>query len=115
MTAGAQSLLGFYERLRRSWSPETGQHWRPDNPAAGQCGVTALVVQDHFGGTILKTDVNGAWHFYNQVDGRRFDVTMRQFDSPIGYDDLPSDRAEAFADCSRQSYELLRDRLRSGR
>lgn len=112
MTAGTRSLVGFYERLRRSWSVETGRHWRLDNPAAGQCGVTALVVHDEFGGDIPKTDVNGAWHFYNQVDGRRIDFTMSQFDSPISYEDHPSNRAEALNDCSRQQYKLLRERVR---
>ena len=58
--------------------------------------MTALVVHDRFGGEILKTDVNGAWHFYNRIDGKRVDFTgMSQFDSPIGYDDVPSSRDEA--------------------
>ncbi len=111
MTAGTRSWLSFYDRLRRSWSVETGRHWRPDNPAAGQCGVTALIVQDQFGGKILKTDINGAWHFYNRIDGRRTDFTIGQFDSPISYDDLPSSRGEALDDCSQQQYELLRNRV----
>ena len=80
-------------------------------PASGQCGVTALVVHDKFGGEILKTDVNGAWHFYNRIDGKRVDFTMGQFDSPIGYDDVPSNRDEALGDCSRQQYELLKGRV----
>ena len=75
------------------------------------CGVTALVVHDELGGEILKTDVNGAWHFYNRIDDKRIDFTMSQFDSPIGYDDMPSNRAEALSDCSEQQYELLRARV----
>jgi hypothetical protein len=108
MTAGAQRLQAFYQQLRHAWSMETSRHWSADNPAAGQCGVTALVVQDKFGGDILKTGVNGAWHFYNRIDGRRVDFTMSQFDSPILYDDLPSSRDEALADCSPQQYALLK-------
>ena len=110
MTAGSALLVDFYQQLQRSWSTETGSGWQPDNPASGQCGVTALVVQDKFGGEILKTDVNGAWHFYNRIDGKRVDFTMSQFDSPIGYDDVPSDRDEALGDCSQQQYELLKGR-----
>ena len=113
MTAGSNALAALFGRLRRSWSVETGRHWRPDNPAAGQCGVTALVVQDAMGGTILKTQVNAAWHFYNLVDGRRIDFTMGQFSSPIAYDDIPSSRAEALSDCSPEQYELLRSRVGS--
>ena len=59
MTAGSSFLVDFYQQLRRSWSIETSSHWTHDNPASGQCGVTALVVHDKFGGEILKTDVNG--------------------------------------------------------
>ena len=73
--------------------------------------MTALVAQEKFGGEILKTDVNGAWHFYNRIDGRRVDFTMKSIHSPIGYDDVPSSRDEALGDCSRQQYELLKGRL----
>lgn len=115
MTGGCPSLIDLYDKLREAWSAATGGKWRPDNPAAGQCSVTALVVQDELGGEILKTDVDGAWHFYNRIDGRRVDFTMSQFDSPIGYDDLPSNRQEALADTSIRQYELLLARIRSGR
>jgi hypothetical protein len=111
VTAGSQFLVDLYQRLRNAWSVETGRHWQPGNPAAGQCGVTALVVHDELGGEILKTDVNGAWHFYNRIDDKRIDFTMSQFDSPISYDDIPSNRAEALSDCSEQQYELLRARV----
>jgi hypothetical protein len=113
MTGGSRDVADLYGRLRRSWSIETGRHWKIDNPAAGQCGVTALVVNDTLGGSILKTDVNGAWHFYNVVDGRRVDFTMSQFSGPIFYDDISSDREEALLDCSPEQYELLSSRVRS--
>jgi hypothetical protein len=111
MTAGSAHLVDFYQQLRQSWSIETSSCWQPDNPACGQCSVTALVVHDKLGGEILKTDVNGAWHFYNRIDGRRVDFTMSQFDSPISYDDVPSNRDEALGDCLKQQYELLKIRV----
>ena len=111
MTAGSQPLATLYACLRQSWSVETGRHWKPDNPAAGQCGVTALIVNDELGGLILKTDVNGAWHFYNSIDGKRVDFTMSQFSSPIFYDDVQSNRDEALLDCSEEQYSLLRSRV----
>lgn len=115
MTAGCPSLIDFYRKLREAWSTETGRQWRSDNPAAGQCSVTALVVQDELGGEILKTDVNGAWHFYNQIDGRRVDFTVSQFDSPIGYDDVTSNRLEALDDTSAAQYQRLLGLVRSSR
>jgi hypothetical protein len=103
--------IDLYHRLKQAWSPETGRQWRRDNPACGQCNVTALVVQDQLGGDILKTDVGGEWHFYDYIDGRRWDPTVSQFDAPIGYADLPSSRDEAFGGASRESYEALKRRV----
>src|ERR1700689_2338790 len=111
MTAGDYAIADLYERLRRSWSLETSRHWRHDNPAAGQCGVTALVVHDYIGGSVMKTDVNGAWHFYNFVNGCRYDFSMSQFESLIGYSDIPSNRSEALADTTPEQYEQLRSRV----
>src|SRR3954453_2264275 len=102
--------VALYEVLRRCWSAETGDKWLAENPARGQCSVTALVIQDILGGEILKADGDGAWHFYNRIAGRRWDLTMSQFDRPIGYDDLPSSRDEALSDTSPARYELLRRR-----
>src|SRR5215208_7046889 len=101
----------LYEVLHRSWSVETGSKWLLSNPARSQCSVTALIFQDVFGGDILKTNVDGAWHFYNRIGGRRWDLTMSQFEKPIGYDDLPSNRNEALTDTSWERYQILRTRV----
>jgi hypothetical protein len=109
--AREEAPVELYRRLTKAWSSETGSKWRRDNPACGQCSVTALVVQDLLGGELLKTRVAGAWHFYNRIDGRRWDLTVSQFETPIGYDDLPSSRQEALADTSKQQYVTLVERL----
>lgn len=36
----------LYEALRQSWSIETSSKWTSESPAKGQCGVTALIVQE---------------------------------------------------------------------
>lgn len=43
--------------LDRCWSRDTSSAWSPETPSRGQCGVTALVHQDHFGGEILNRPV----------------------------------------------------------
>ena len=101
------------EKLRSAWSTETSSKWRPDNLACGQCSVTALVLQDLLGGDILKTSVEGQWHFYNSVDGQRLDLTDTQFEQPLEYQDLPSNRSEALEDTSAQQYEILKRRIMS--
>jgi hypothetical protein len=101
----------FAERLRKAWSRETSSLWSPDNSALGQCGVISLVVQDVFGGQILKTLLPQGPHFYNFIDGRRFDFTASQFHELINYHDLPLDREEAMSDTNPGQYRALRERL----
>ncbi|WP_446479894.1 YunG family protein [Bradyrhizobium japonicum] len=72
----------------------TSRQWTPDNPAAGQCNVTALLVHELFGGELLKTPLPAGDHFYNRIEGRRYDFTASQFDQPIAYVDLLTDRAD---------------------
>ena len=94
-----------------AWSAQTATSWRLENPARGQCSVTALVVQDLLGGSILKTRVGSHWHFYNWLDNQRVDLTASQFDVPISYDDLPATRVETFNDTSEGQYQALREAL----
>ena len=94
--------------LRSSWSIKTSGGWQARNPARGQCNVTALLVNDLYGGDILKTPLPDGDHFYNRINGDRIDFTAEQFDSPIGYVDLPSDRTEALAGTTLEKYEALR-------
>lgn len=61
--------------LRKAWSLSTSSQWTPNNPAAGQCNVTALLVHELFGGELLKTPLPAADHFYNRIEGRRYDFT----------------------------------------
>ena len=95
-------------KLRQAWSLRSSTRWTEDSPARGQCGETSLVVQDCFGGDILKTRLpDGRWHFYNRIDGRRFDFTDAQCEAPIVYCDQPASRPEAFADTNGAQYRYL--------
>ncbi len=75
-------LNEFRGALCRSWSVKTSPLWLAENPARGQCNVTALVFNDRFGGDILKTPLGDEWHFYNRVAGTTYDMTGEQFDAP---------------------------------
>lgn len=94
--------------LLHSWSIESSSKWTIDNPAKGQCGVTALVVHDLLQGEIRKTETAGGWHFYNMIDGKRYDLTASQFSEEIVYKDIPSNREEAFADTNERQYNYLK-------
>lgn len=81
--------------LRKAWSASTSSTWTPNNPAAGQCNVTSLLIHELFGGDLLKTPLPAGDHFYNRIGGRRYDFTASQFDQPIAYMDLRTDRTDA--------------------
>ena len=104
--------------LLTSWSSESSTKWKQSNPALGQCGVTALVVQDNLGGEIYKTIVqkpggHPLWHFYNRVNGKFIDFTSSQFDEPVSYENVESERAEAFADTNTEQYAYLSQAVKS--
>lgn len=91
-------LEAIQSNLRESWSVESSSKWTKDNPAKGQCSVSAVVVYQYFGGEILKTKVDGSWHFYNKVNGIIYDFTSDQFEKEIEYSDIPSSVEEAESD-----------------
>lgn len=105
------STDAFGEALKTAWSIRSSNSWTAANPAKGQCSVTSLVAQDLFGGDIVTTRTKGGTHFYNVIDGQRYDFTISQFDYEIAFDDTPSGRAEAFTDTSEQQYTALRQAL----
>ena len=67
--------------LRAAWCAATSANpaWTARNPALGQCAVTALVVQDHFGGDLMRGMVDGESHYWNRIDGVDVDLTLSQF------------------------------------
>ncbi|WP_155593903.1 YunG family protein [Lysinibacillus cavernae] len=99
--------------LRKSWSMQSSSKWSMNNPAKGQCGVTTLVVQDILGGEIKKTFLDEGWHFYNVINGVRMDVTEEQFSYIIEYQDIQSNRAEAFQDTNNAQYSYLKSQVDS--
>jgi hypothetical protein len=106
--------IELYRALRGAWSAETAsppESWSSDNPAKNHCSVTALIVQDHFGGDILSTKTVGGTHFYNLIDGTRWDLTISQFAEPIPFDDTPSSREAAMHDTTPQKYALIAGRI----
>ena len=98
----------LYNIFKKCWSIESSTKWEEANPAKGQCQVTALVFHDYFGGIILKTNVNGEWHFYNRINNQVLDLTSVQFDTPIDYQDIEATAEEALIYCSREQYKYLK-------
>ncbi|WP_280404026.1 YunG family protein [Nocardia brasiliensis] len=80
------------QALRSSWAADTCSPddvarapWDFGNPAWGHCDITALVVQDVFGGDLMLGDVylveeQRGFHWWNRLpDGAEVDLTLEQF------------------------------------
>ncbi|WP_280395152.1 YunG family protein [Nocardia brasiliensis] len=80
------------QALRSSWAADTCSPddvaraaWDFGNPAWGHCDITALVVQDVFGGDLMLGDVylveeQRGYHWWNRLpDGAEVDLTLEQF------------------------------------
>lgn len=70
-------------KLSDAWSRGTSadpEHWTTDNPALGQCAVSALIIQDLLGGQLLRTEINHVSYYWNTLmNGQQVDVTIQQF------------------------------------
>ena len=106
------------EALEKAWSSDTAVQWSKENPANGQCNVTASVIQDLFGGEILRTRYPTFWHYYNRIDGIRCDLTDSQFSrpgarfsAPESYDDKTSSLTEAMEGIPQREFDALRKAL----
>ncbi len=71
--------------------------------------MTALVVHDLLKGKILKTPTHQGWHYYNYINGERYDFTASQFPQEMDYQDIVSNREEAFSDTNQQQYAYLKN------
>lgn len=58
--------------------------WNDSNPSSGQCAVSALIINDYFGGDIVWADAllpsgQKISHYFNIIDGKTIDLTRSQF------------------------------------
>lgn len=107
--------------LLLSWSDKTSVCFATDAaPSYGQCAPTAIVIWETFGGEILKTD---GWppdgrHFYNRIDGTRYDFTADQFEMPdyshkVEYKDILSNATEAESETMAGQIDEMREAFRN--
>ena len=113
------TLAGLCNALHGAWCAETALGaWSPYCPNLNQCAVTALAVQDYFGGELLRCETtDGGSHYWNRLpDGTEVDLTARQFEHidkrPLRETVVIRRRAHvlSFPD-THQRYELLRSRI----
>lgn len=106
--------------IRPSWAADTSDDpdtWSASNPARGQCAVTAMVVRDYFGGSLLIAPVlrDGKpveMHCWNVLPGgAHLDLTADQFDYEFELGD-PVDREPVVDHTGVNRHQLLADRVR---
>ncbi len=84
------TLAKLEQVIRDAWGPDTCDvkdpgEWSPDNPARGQCGVTAIVLKELIGGDLVRADVHAGTtrvggHYWNRLPGGLdLDLTREQF------------------------------------
>lgn len=90
--ATAEALLPFYNKLKNAWckescSPSLRKNWPNGNVAKGQCFVTAIAVQETFGGEIFELKIaENEIHYYNVINGEIVDLSSEQFGENITVD-----------------------------
>jgi hypothetical protein len=94
------------------------QDWHAGNAARGQCGVTALIIQDLLGGELIlgevfAGDAKVGYHYWNRLaDGREVDLTADQFHpQEVVVGGQVQQRPPGPPRRCRQQYEILRDRV----
>lgn len=93
--------------------PKDRKDWKPENPAWGHCAVTALLVQEFFGGEILDNNET-LKHFWNKIDNKEIDLTESQFEggkNPYKGQGRNRDRKNLLRGHTKQRYFLLRKRF----
>ncbi|MEZ8236517.1 hypothetical protein AB4116_01035 [Vibrio splendidus] len=123
------SISDVLKALQDSWSLESTEepeNWTQFNPSRGQCGISALIINDYFGGKLVLWKVflgedRVGFHYSNELpDGTLFDSTGDQFweseelKEPSSFerpDKLPKNGADRYLNLSN----LVRSKLESDR
>lgn len=80
-----EELKRLENKLRKCYTKDTAyyknrEEWSIKNPTSGQCMVTALIVQDYFGGVIHRVKLKCETHYFNIINNQIVDLTKEQFD-----------------------------------
>ena len=109
----------FKKALKKSWSQDTAYHkdapnWTPDNPALGQCAISALLFNHFFGGKIYSgVSKSGVFHYWNKKWGIKIDLTKSQFSEKLDFKNVSLWMPEDLLSTGNVSerYSLLKSRF----
>lgn len=78
----------FIQQIKQGWTAQTSAdtaNWSPENPAWGQCAVTASLLAEKFGGDLFRVEYETpqgerSSHYFNYIEGIGVvDATAEQF------------------------------------
>lgn len=84
-----------------AWTKETcvpslRSNWSSENKELGQCAITALIVNDYYGGKIMRCMTSTGSHYYNLIDDEIIDLTVEQFMGEIPLYDEGAERTRDY-------------------
>lgn len=92
--------------------PKVKDKWNDNNRYFGMCAITALVVNDYFGGKICKIYVDGISHYFNLINNKVIDLTARQFENQIDYSKYEIiNRNIIMTENTQKRYNMLKSKL----
>ena len=105
--------------LLKSWDAETcvpslRSEWNEENPSLGQCAITSLIVNDFFGGKIMRCMASSGSHYYNIIDDELVDLTVEQFLGEIPQYEEGAERTREYllgSEDTKKRYLLLNKKL----
>lgn len=111
----------FANALEKSWGKDTAyrkdaDNWSKDNPALGQCAITALLFNELYGGKIYSGVAdNGIVHYWNRKNGIKRDFTKKQFKERLRFKQIRKWNRDELLETGnvKDRYMLLRERVLS--
>ena len=110
------ATLALRGKLEKVWDAQTSAGgYSPETASTGQCAVTSLIVQDLFGGDLVRVINMGESHYFNRLpDGTEVDLTRDQF--AVWEPEPAVIRERAYLEKSEwtmKRYEILKSRLKA--
>ena len=110
--------------IEKAWSKDTSflpDDWTAENPALGQCCVSALLIQEHRGGKLKRCVVEGVTHkdrpYYHYLNvlpnGEELDITKRQFKPDVKFGKYETKQREPLLKIKSvlKRYQLLKQNM----
>ena len=94
-------IKSFKKILNMAWTRETcvpslRDKWSKENKELGQCAITSLLVNDYYGGKIMRCMTSTCSHYYNLIDDELVDLTVEQFMGEIPLYDGGQERTREY-------------------